>query len=169
MYTQHITWRPKVDGLSFLSIDADESTWLERNFEEQEVLEVIRRRGRMVSQWLFLENIMAVFMEFHSQQKFDKSYNATFVSLIPKKVGAVDVRHFQPISLVGGVYKILSQVLANRLKSVLGKISSNSHNAFIGGRQISDLVLITRKCAIGRVFGKMRLLREWLSLCGRQL
>jgi hypothetical protein len=101
---------------------------------------------------------MAVFMELHSQRKFDKSYNATFVSLIPKKVGAVDVKHFQPISLLGGVYKILSQVLANRLKSVLGKISSNSYNAFIGGRQISDLVLITRKCAVGRVFGKISFL-----------
>jgi hypothetical protein len=31
-----------VDSLSFLSIDADESSWLERDFEEQEVWEVVR-------------------------------------------------------------------------------------------------------------------------------
>jgi hypothetical protein len=31
-----------VDGLSFLSIDADESIWLEREFEEKEVWDVIR-------------------------------------------------------------------------------------------------------------------------------
>jgi hypothetical protein len=31
-----------VDDLSFLSIDADESIWLEREFEKQEVWKVVR-------------------------------------------------------------------------------------------------------------------------------
>jgi hypothetical protein len=31
-----------VEGLSFLSIDEDESIWLERDFEEKEVWDVIR-------------------------------------------------------------------------------------------------------------------------------
>jgi hypothetical protein len=50
----------------------------------------------------------------------EKSFNATFVSLISKKIDAVDVKDFRPISLVGGVYNIISKVLANRFKSVLG-------------------------------------------------
>jgi hypothetical protein len=40
--------------------------------------------------------------------------NATFVSLITKKTIVVDVKDFRPVSLVGGVYKIISKVLANR-------------------------------------------------------
>jgi hypothetical protein len=71
------------------------------------------------------EVILAVFKEFHSRRKFEKRYNATLVSLIPKKAGAVDTKDFRPIGLVGGVYKIISKVLVNRLKSVLGKIISN--------------------------------------------
>jgi hypothetical protein len=47
-----------------------------------------------------------------------KSFNATFVSLIPKKAVAMDIEDFRPISLVGGVYKIISKVLAIRLKLV---------------------------------------------------
>jgi hypothetical protein len=69
-----------------------------------------------------------VFKVFHTYGKFEKSLNATFISLIPKKAGAVEIKDFHPISLVGGVYKIISQVLANRLKTMLGKLVSYSQN-----------------------------------------
>ena len=68
--------------------------------------------------------------------------NATFISLIPKKSDATKVRDFRPISLIGGVYKIIAKVLANRLKMVLADIVHESRNAFVKGKQILDSVLI---------------------------
>jgi hypothetical protein len=50
---------------------------------------------------------MRVFHEFHASSKFEKSLNATFIALILKKPGAIDVKDFRPISLVSGVYKKL--------------------------------------------------------------
>jgi hypothetical protein len=41
------------------------------------------------------EDIMEVFNEFHRLGKFEKSFNATLVTFIPKKAGAVEmVREF---------------------------------------------------------------------------
>ena len=67
---------------------------------------------------------MAFFREFHTPSCFVKSLNAAFLALIPKKGRAEELKDFRPISLVGGLYKWLTKVLANRLKLVLGKTYS---------------------------------------------
>ena len=77
--------------------------------------------------------------------------NASFLSLIPKKCNVVNIKDFRPISLVGSVYKLLSKVLANRLRVVLDKLISETQNSFVGGRQILDSVLIANECLDGRL------------------
>ena len=64
-------------------------------------------------------DVLAVFEEFFQHCKFEKSLNATFINLTPKKNDASNIRDFRPISLVGSVYKILAKVLANHLRIVL--------------------------------------------------
>ena len=50
---------------------------------------------------------------------------ASFIALIPKKDGAICIKDFRPISLIGSLYKILSKVLANRIRQVLPNIISS--------------------------------------------
>lgn len=54
------------------------------------------------------------------------------------------------LSLVGGFYKILSKVLAGRLKKIIGKLISPHQLAFIKGRQIIDAALIANECLDSR-------------------
>ena len=96
-------------------------------------------------------DLMAVFHHFFAKGQFEKSLNATFITLIPKKHAANEIRDFRPISLVGGVYKIIAKVLANRLRLVMGDLISASQNAFVRDRQILDPVLIANECLDSRL------------------
>ena len=86
-----------------------------------------------------------MFKEFHAQNSFLKSLNNTFLVLLPKKGGAEKLGDFRPISLLGGLYKLLAKVLANRIKKVIGKVVSSDQNAFVMGRQILDASLIANE------------------------
>jgi len=43
---------------------------------------------------------MNFFDEFHARGKFERSLNATFISLISKKAGSMDIKDFQHICLM---------------------------------------------------------------------
>ena len=74
-----------------------------------------------------------------------RNLNSTFLVLIPKKENEVDIKDYRPISLVGGLYKILAKVLDNRLRRVVGQLVSTAQNVFVEGRQILDAMLIANK------------------------
>ncbi|KAL4285443.1 hypothetical protein GQ457_16G011680 [Hibiscus cannabinus] len=56
-----------------------------------------------------------------------------------------NLEDFRPISLVGGMYKLLSKVLTRRLRSCIGQVIGDSQFAFIAGRQILDCSLIANE------------------------
>ena len=51
-----------------------------------------------------------------------------------KKNNTLNIKDFRPISIVGSVYKLLSKVLANRLRRVMDNFISESQNSFVGGK-----------------------------------
>ena len=62
------------------------------------------------------------------------AFNATFLTLIPKCEGVDSLDKFKPISLCNVIYKIITQVIVNRLKPLLPGIISLEHSGFFEGR-----------------------------------
>jgi hypothetical protein len=67
--------------------------------------------------------------------------NMTHIALIPKVKSPTCVTEFWRISLCNVLYKLISKVLANRLKKIISHIISPTQSAFILGRLITDNIL----------------------------
>ena len=90
-------------------------------------------------------DIMRFIQDFHRNDKLTKGINTTFITLIPKVDSLHRLNDFRPISLVDCLYKILSKVLANRLKMVMGSLIVETQTAFVKDRQILDGILIANE------------------------
>ena len=159
LLTEEPGWKADIEGLHLQSLNSSEANGLEVSFTEEEIHSALLDMngdkapgpdGFTVAFWEFCwdfvkKEIVDLFKEFFVQKYFAKSLNTTFMVLIPKKGGAEDFGDFRPISLLGGLYKLLAKVLANRLKKVLGKVVSMDQNAFVRGIQILDASLIANE------------------------
>ena len=105
--------KPSLENLHFSTISEENANWLENEFQEEEVKATVFNLASDKAPgpdgfplsffhrfWDLLRvDIMAFMKEFHSRGKLSKSIGASFIALIPKKIGADSIKDFKPTSL----------------------------------------------------------------------
>ncbi|XP_074278236.1 uncharacterized protein LOC141601831 [Silene latifolia] len=74
-----------------------------------------------------------------------KEWNNTHIVLLPKVDQPEMVSQFRPISLCNIVYRLASKCIANRIKLVISSLISDTQQAFVPGRLMSDSSIIAHE------------------------
>jgi len=148
-----------LEGVEFKALTLEDNTSLMAEFSEKEVREAVWRCDGSKSpgpdgfnfnfikkSWeVIKEEVMGAMAAFYASGYIPKGCNASFIALVPKVRDPVTLEQYRPISLVGAMYKIISKVLAERLKKVLPSIIDESQSAFLKDRGILDSVLLVNE------------------------
>ncbi|XP_013624212.1 PREDICTED: uncharacterized protein LOC106330256 [Brassica oleracea var. oleracea] len=95
------------------------------------------------------QEVTDAIQEFFTTCRLLQQWNATILTLIPKKKNADKISDFRPISCCNTVYKVIAKLLANRLKQVLPSVISITQSAFIPGRLLVENVLMATELVQG--------------------
>lgn len=88
------------------------------------------------------EDFVIAVQSFFKTGFLPKGINSTILALIPKKEDSKTMKDFRPISCCNVIYKVISKILANRLKLILPKFISPNQSAFVKDRLLMENVLL---------------------------
>ncbi|CAL1378706.1 unnamed protein product [Linum trigynum] len=87
-------------------------------------------------------SVVEAVCSFFQTNRLLRSFNHTWLTLIPKVDNVETIRQLRPISLCQIVYKVITKIMSERLAPFLPEIISEGQNAFIRERQIVENVLL---------------------------
>ena len=93
-------------------------------------------------------DLLRMIKAFHQKAKVGGSTNSTFLALISKEVNPSSFDTFKHISLCNASYKILAKLMANKIKSLLGKLISPIQSGFVKGRHLGQCYTGARSYAL---------------------
>ncbi|XP_010467312.1 PREDICTED: uncharacterized protein LOC104747378 [Camelina sativa] len=83
-----------------------------------------------------------VVQSFFEKGFLPKGANSTILALIPKKLESREMKDYRPISCCNVIYKVISKILANRLKLLLPQFIAGNQSAFVKDRLLIENVLL---------------------------
>eukprot|EP00253_Pinus_taeda_P032882 PITA_32882 len=92
-----------------------------------------------------LKAVWQVVEESRSMRWMYPGLNATFIALIPKSEESNKPDKYRPIALCNIIYKIVSKVVALRLKPVVPLIISPEQSGYVEGGQITDGIILNHE------------------------
>eukprot|EP00253_Pinus_taeda_P033720 PITA_33720 len=86
------------------------------------------------------QDLLRVVEESRSSGCIYHAINSTFIALIPKTDSPTSFDDYRPISLCNCLYKIISKIIANRLRPIPSKHNAPQQFSFLEDRQIHEAI-----------------------------
>jgi hypothetical protein len=96
--------------------------------------------------WIIIrKDVWEIIEDSRISGKVLHALNATFLTPIPKENNTTSPAHFRPISLCNVIYKLLTKIIATKLKPILPFVISPEQSGYVEGRQILDSVILAHE------------------------
>jgi hypothetical protein len=95
---------------------------------------------------LVAKDLLEAVEESRLSGEVKRSLNSNFIALIPKVNGPATFGDFRPIALCNLCYKIISKIIAKRIRPILSRALSEEQFGFLKGRQIIDAIGMAQEC-----------------------
>jgi len=95
---------------------------------------------------LVANDLLEAVEESRLSREVNRTMNSTFIALIPKVNGPATFGDFQPIALCNLCYKIISKIIAKRIRPILSHALSEKQFGFLKGWQIIDAIGSVQEC-----------------------
>ena len=155
-FRERWTSRPKLINPKFKTLNTLERTGLESKITTEEIKNAIWACGSekapgpdgftfkfLKRQWDLIQGDIIKFVDYFERfGRLERGCNSSFITLVPKCKDPSSLGDYRPISLIGCLYKIVSKILATRLKAVIGNVVDEVQFAYVEGRYILDGPLI---------------------------
>lgn len=156
IYREESGRRPYLEGVAFSVLPVEVMQSLSINFSLEELEKTLdsfdgdKSPGLDGFNFNFIKRFWAIMRneiwdmtnEFYDHARLPKGLLSYFVALIPKINSPQNLGNFRPISLLGCLYKLVSKLLASRLRAMMNPIISSNQSAFLPKRNIFDGVVI---------------------------
>ena len=86
------------------------------------------------------DDLLKVVEDTRITGRIPASFNSTFIALIPKVENPVSLNDFRPISLCNCICKVVTKVIARRLKGIFSDHITEEQFGFWEGRQIHEAI-----------------------------
>lgn len=150
---------------AFPILSNDELTMIEREVSKSDIFNVVNHMGAFKapgpdglqaaffqSQWQVVgDSLCSLVLEIFRNHEKVRDINQTLITLIPKVDNVSNIRDFRPISLCNVAYKVITKILAHRLRFIMGTLVNPCQSSFIPNRQSRDNINVAQE-----VFHSMR-------------
>lgn len=156
-FQEPISNRPKLDGVTYNELFLLNKSVALRFHSQCKISRrafgmqlVGRARVQMVSPCTYLKLdvillnmiLLIALMIFILQTHLPKAFSADSIALIPKNHNPQGLNDYLRIYLIGIIYRIISKLLVERLKGIIGKLVYLNQSTFIPKRDLFDGVLV---------------------------